>query len=71
MNALYKHDTQSAYTIARSKTEALENCEKFIIKNKTNHTVVGITDKIKQMMSDTHDITRSIYLFSLEESQKE
>lgn len=68
IKAYYNNDTSLAYGLASTKKEALDSCAYIATKHKQYDVWVDTIDKIKQMVADTHDIVRTVYLFLLKNS---
>jgi len=60
-----------ALKLAATKKEALDRCADIATKHKKYDVWVDTVDKIKQMIADTHDIARTVYLFLLENDKKQ
>ncbi len=70
MKCYHNNDLNLAYNLAATKREMLNKCADVSIKHKKYDVWVDTVDKIKQMVADLHDITRTVYLFLLENDEK-
>ena len=63
MKSFYKNDIKLAHDIAKTKRDFMIELEESSKRNKNKWIVNDAIDKMQQMTSDIHDITRVVYLF--------
>lgn len=65
MKAFHTHDVDIAHNVLETKGEVLRNCEEFYSANKKIENVGLLIERIKSMITTTHNLGRVIYQQSL------